>query len=518
MEINIFYSILLILLGIGIGIIAMFIFNYIRGTKAFKKASDIINKAYEDVEKLKKDTLSEAKEEIKQQKEQSEKEIKEKKEELKESEKRLYSREENIDRREQSLNNRENLLEEKENNLINKQNVIQDEEAKVEEIKKQQMEMLEKIACYTKEEARKIILSQVEESMSLEIASIIKEKQAEAKLAVDKNAKSMLVSSMQKYASDVASEQTVTVVSLPSEDMKGRIIGREGRNIRTIEAVTGVDLIIDDTPEAIVLSSFDPLRREIARVTIETLIKDGRIHPARIEELYDKTCKDMKEKIIEYGQNALFELGITKVEPELIELIGKLQFRTSYGQNALKHSIEVGQLAGIMAGELGENEMLAKRAGLLHDIGKAIDHEIEGSHVEIGSNLAKKYKENDIVINAIESHHGDCEATSVISELVAIADTLSATRPGARNDSLENYVQRLHDLENIANEQKGVENSFAMQAGRELRVIVKPEEINDLESHKVARDIKNRIEEELQYPGTIKVTVIRETRAIEEAK
>ena len=388
----------------------------------------------------------------------------------------------------------------------------------MEKLKEEQLKLLESISGYSKEKARELVMKKVEDAMTLEIAAYIKEKEAEAKLEVDKKSKNMLVESMQKYASDVVEEQTVTVVNLPSDDMKGRIIGREGRNIRTIESVTGVDLIIDDTPEAIVLSSFDPLRREIARITIETLIKDGRIHPARIEEIYDKTCKDMKEKIIEYGQNALFELGITKVEPELIELIGKLQFRTSYGQNALRHSIEVAQLAGIMAGELGENEMLAKRAGLLHDIGKAIDHEIEGSHVEIGANLAKKYKENEIVINAIESHHGDSESKYVISELVAIADTLSATRPGARNDSLENYVQRLHDLENIANDQKGVDTAFAMQAGRELRVIVKPEEINDLESHKVARDIKNRIEEELQYPGTIKVTVIRETRAIEEAK
>lgn len=496
----------------------MFIFNYIKGNNAFKKADDIINKAKDDAEKLKKDTLSEAKKEIKQLKEETDKEIKEKKEELKESEKRLYSREESIERREQSLDNRENSLEEKENNLINKQNVIQDEEAKVEEIKKQQLEVLEKIACYTKDEAKDVLFKQIEEESSLEIAAMIKEKEAEAKLTSDKNAKDLLVSSMQKFASDVASEQTVTVVSLPNEDMKGRIIGREGRNIRTIEAVTGVDLIIDDTPEAIVLSSFDPLRREIARVTIENLIKDGRIHPARIEEIYDKTCKEMKAKILEYGDSALFELGLTKFDPELIELIGRLYFRTSYGQNVLRHSIEVATLSGIMAAELGENVMLAKRAGLLHDIGKAIDHEMEGSHVELGVNLARKYKENDIIINAIESHHGDTEPTSIIAELVAIADALSASRPGARNDSLENYVQRLHDLENIANTIDGVDKSYAMQAGRELRVIVKPEEVDDLKSYKIARDIKTKIEQQLQYPGTIKVIVIRETRATEEAK
>ena len=515
---NIMSSILLVLVGLIVGIIVMFIFNLIRKNTATDKADKILEKAKIEGEKIKKDYIAEAKEEANELRIKNDEEIKEKKAEIKESENRLNTREENIERRDQNLQKRENLLDEKEQNLLDKQKDIQEQEANVEKLKEEQLKLLESISGYSKEKARDLVMKKVEESMTLEIAAYIKEKEAEAKLEVDKKSKNMLVESMQKYASDVVEEQTVTVVNLPSDDMKGRIIGREGRNIRTIESVTGVDLIIDDTPEAIVLSSFDPLRREIARITIENLIKDGRIHPARIEELYDKTCKDMKEKIIEYGQNALFELGITKVEPELIELIGKLQFRTSYGQNALKHSIEVGQLAGIMAGELGENEMLAKRAGLLHDIGKAIDHEIEGSHVEIGSNIAKKYKENDIVINAIESHHGDFEATSVISELVAIADTLSATRPGARNDSLENYVQRLHDLENIANEQKGVENSFAMQAGRELRVIVKPEEINDLESHKVARDIKNRIEEELQYPGTIKVTVIRETRAIEEAK
>lgn len=328
----------------------------------------------------------------------------------------------------------------------------------------------------------------------------------------------MLTSSMQKYAGDVASEQTVTVVTLPNDEMKGRIIGREGRNIRTIEAVTGVDLIIDDTPEAIVLSSFDPLRREIARLTLEDLIKDGRIHPARIEEIYDKVTKDINAQILEYGESALFELGITKMDPELVEILGKLHFRTSFGQNALQHSIEVAHLAGILASEIGENVSLARRAGLLHDIGKSIDHEIEGSHVELGAQLAKKYKENEVVINAIESHHGDKEPTSIISELVAIADTLSASRPGARNDSSENYIKRLQELEGIAKSIDGVDKTFAVQAGRELRVIVQPEKIDDLGSYKVARDIKNRIEQELQYPGTIKVTVIRETRAIEEAK
>ena len=512
------FSILLIFIGLIVGIIVMFIINNIRKNKATDSAENIISKAKTEAEKIKKDTISEAKKEANEIKEKVEEELKEKKSEAKEMEKRLIFREETLDKRNENLQNREMLIDEKEQNLIDKQNDIQNEKAKIEEIKNSQLEMLEKISGYSKEKAREIVLKKIEETMSKEIASLIKEKEEEAKLVVDKKAKSMLIESMQKYASDVVEEQTITVVNLDNDDMKGRIIGREGRNIRTIEAVTGVDLIIDDTPEAIVLSSFDPLRREIARLTVETLIKDGRIHPARIEEVYDKTAKEMRAKILEYGEEALFELGITKVDPELVELIGKLKFRTSYGQNGLMHSIEVANLTGIMASELGENVMLAKRAGLLHDIGKSIDHEIEGSHVEIGSNIAKKYNENEVVINAIESHHGDCEATSVISSLVAIADTLSATRPGATNDSLENYVQRLRDLEDIANEIEGVEKSFAMQAGRELRVLVKPEEIDDATSHKVAYDIKNKIEEKLQYPGTIKVTVIRETRAVEEAK
>ena len=515
---NIIFSILLVLIGIFVGIIIMFIFNYIKGSLAEKKSEMILEKARKEAEKIKKDFLLEAKEEGYKLKLEIDKEIKEKKAEAVEVEQRLLVREGNIELRDQTLQNREQMLDEKENNIINKQKELQKDQAEVEEIKEQQIKLLESIAGYSKNQARDLVLKKVEEMMNLEIAGYIKDREAEAKLEVDKKAKSMLVSSMQKYAGDVAGEQTVTVVTLPSDEMKGRIIGREGRNIRTIEAVTGVDLIIDDTPEAIVLSSFDPLRREIARLTIEDLIKDGRIHPTRIEELYDKVTKDIKTQILEYGESALFELGITKMDPELVEILGKLHFRTSFGQNALQHSIEVAHLAGLMASEIGENVALARRAGLLHDIGKSIDHEVEGSHVELGAKLAIKFKENEIVINSIESHHGDKPSTSIISELVAVADALSASRPGARNDSLENYIKRLQELEAIATQINGVDKTFAVQAGRELRVIVKPEQVDDLQSHKIARDIKNKIEEQLQYPGTIKVTVIRETRAIEEAK
>lgn len=489
-----------------------------RGTAASKKAEKMLEDAKKEAEKTKRDTILECKEETHRLRIEAEKEIKEKKIELKETEERIFTRETNMDRRDLTLQNREEMLEEKENNLMNKQKDVQKEQEEVEKVKQEQVALLEKIAGYSKEQAKDLVLKRVEEMMNLEIASYIKEREVEAKTEADKKAKTLLISCMQKYASDVANEQTVTVVTLPNDEMKGRIIGREGRNIRTIEAVTGVDLIIDDTPEAIVLSSFDPFRREMAKVTIETLIKDGRIHPTRIEEVYDKTVKEMQIKVREYGESALFELGITKVDSDLIDFIGKLHFRTSFGQNALKHSIEVAHLSGLLASEMNENVALAKRAGLLHDIGKAIDHEVEGSHVTIGSELARKYKENDIVINAIESHHGDTEATSIIAVIVAIADTLSASRPGARSDSLENYVKRLQDLEAIANNIEGVDKTYAVQAGREIRVIVKPEEIDDSGSYKVARDIKTRIENELQYPGTIKVTVIREVRAQEEAK
>ena len=512
------FSILFSLIGLFVGITIMILFNYFKINSASKKAVEIVDKASHDAEKIKRDYLLEAKEETHRLKLELDKEVKDKKQEIKESEDRLLLRENNIDKRDQTLQNRELMLEERENNLTNKQKDLIEEKDKVEEIKREQVELLENIAGYSKEQARQIVLEKVEEMMNLEISQYIKERVDEASLEVDKKAKSLLVSSMQKYAADVSQDQTVTVVTLPNDDMKGRLIGREGRNIRSIEAVTGVDLIIDDTPEAIVLSSFDPYRREIARVTIESLIKDGRIHPGRIEEIYDKESREMKNRLLEYSSSALFELGLTKIDPELQELIGKLHFRTSYGQNVLTHSLEVAHLAGIMASELGENVTLAKRAGLLHDMGKSIDHEVDGSHVELGVMLAKKYKESDVVINAIASHHGDTPATSIISVLISIADSLSASRPGARNDSLENYVKRLQELESIANVIPGVEKSYAMQAGRELRVIVKPEEVNDAVSYKIARDIKNKIEETLQYPGTIKVVVIRETRVQEEAK
>ena len=515
---DIIISILLVVIGLSIGVAITFVFNNMKEKNASKRAEEIVEKAKKDAERAKRDSLLEAKEEMHKLKIETDKEIKERKNELKLSEDRLIQRENNMDKREELYQKRDIALDERENSLIAKQEEIQNERAKVEELKQEQLELLSKISGLSKDKAHDLMMKKVEEQMSKEIAVYIKERENEAKLIADKKSKDLIVLSMQRYASDLANEQTVTVVTLPNDEMKGRIIGREGRNIRTIEAITGVDLIIDDTPEAVVLSSFDPLRREIARVTLETLIKDGRIHPTRIEELYDKVSKEMKNKIIEYGNDALFELGLTKVEPELIELIGRLYFRTSYGQNALEHSKQVAHLAGLIAGELGENIGLAKRAGLLHDIGKAVDHEIEGSHIEIGVDLAKKYHENDVVINSIGSHHGDIEATSTISVIVAIADSLSASRPGARNDSLENYIKRLEQLENIANETNGIEKTFAVQAGRELRVIVKPEQIDDLGAHQVAREIKEKIEQTMQYPGTIKVTVVRETRAQEEAK
>ena len=515
---DVIFSILLVVVGLFVGAFIMIIINKIKVSAAQKEADKLIRDAKKEAEKAKRDGILELKEESYKLKSQTDAEIKEKKKELNELNQRIDNRERSLDKRDELITEREKNLDKKDKDLLAKQKEIQEKDAKMESIIKEQIALLEKISGFSKEKARELVMKKVEDEMNREIASYLKEREDEAKLEADRKAKEILVASMQRYSNDVTNEQTVSTVELPNDEMKGRIIGREGRNIRTIEAVTGVDLIIDDTPEVIVLSSFDPLRREIAKVTLETLIKDGRIHPARIEELYDKVCEDYKKIIREKGEETLFELGLSKVDPELVEIIGKLAFRTSYGQDALAHSKEVAHLAGLMAAELGENVSLAKRAGLLHDIGKAIDFEVEGSHVEIGADIAKKYGEDSVVINAIESHHGDKKSKHVISELVAIADALSAARPGARNDSLENYVKRLEELEAIGNEVSGVEKTFAMQAGRELRVMVKPDEIDDLSSYKIAREIKDKIEDTMQYPGTIKVVVIRETRAEEVAK
>ncbi len=517
MEFNLL-TILALLVGIVLGVGIVLVINMIRGKNGENKANKLIEQAKKEADKSKRDALLEIKEESYKLKQETDKEIKEKKKEIKESEERLLTREQNLDKREEMLQNRDALLDQKDNNLLKKQKEIQEKEVKMDELLKSEMEQLELIAKFSKEKAHDMIMQRVEEDMSLEIAEYIKQREAEARLTANETAKNMIVSSMQRYSNDVTNEQTVSTISLPNDEMKGRLIGREGRNIRTIESVTGVDLIIDDTPEAIVISSFDPLRREIAKQTIETLIKDGRIHPARIEEVYEKISNDMNEKITEMGNDVCVELGLTKIDPKLVNLVGKLNFRTSYGQNALQHSKEVAYLCGLMAAELGENVALAKRAGLLHDIGKAIDFEVDGSHVELGVEMAKKYKEDKIVINSIASHHGDEEAKSIIAVLVQVADTLSAARPGARNDSLENYIKRLEQLEEIGNSFEGVDKTFAMQAGREVRVIVKPEDVDDTQSYKIARDMKEKIENEMQYPGTIKITVIRETRAQEEAR
>ena len=501
-----------------VGFLIVFVIYMIRNNQNENKANKLIEDAKKEADKHKRDSLMELKEESYRLKQETDREIKEKKAEMKDTESRLLQREASLDKREEMLQKRDTTLDEKENNLLAKQKEIQEKEFKMDELLKQELVELEKIAKFSKEKAHDLIMKRVEEDMAREIVDYIKEQERNAKLEAHEKAKQIIVSSMERYAEDVANEQTVSTIDLPSDEMKGRLIGREGRNIRTIESVTGVDLIIDDTPEAIVISSFDPLRREIAKITIETLIRDGRIHPSRIEEVYDKVSRDINTKITEIGNQTIYDLGISKMDPELINLIGKLNYRTSYGQNALQHSKEVANLTGLMAAELGENVTLAKRAGLLHDIGKAIDFEVEGSHVEIGADLARKYHEDEVVINAILSHHGDREATNLISVLVEIADTLSAARPGARNDTMENYMKRLSQLEEIGNSFAGVEKTFAVQAGREIRVMVKPDEVDEAKSYKIARDIKDRIEAEMQYPGTIKINVIRETRAIEEAK
>ncbi len=478
---------------------------------AEKEAKRLLETVKIEAENTKKEEVFKAKEEILKLRNDLEQEIKERRDEVKSEEKRLVQKEENLDRRVQSLEDKEKNVEQK----------MQDADLKNNELQKlieDQRQKLETISGLTTEEAKDVILKQVETEIVAEKANLIKDLENKAKEDANKNAKEIISYAVQKCAADHTSETTVSVVALPNDDMKGRIIGREGRNIKTLETLTGIDLIIDDTPEAVIISGFDPLRREVARIALEKLIDDGRIHPAKIEEMVEKAKEELAQTIKEEGERAVLETGVNGLPDDLVKLIGKLKYRTSYGQNVLNHSIEVSNLARIMAEELGLNPKIARRAGLLHDIGKALDHDMEGTHVEIGVDILKKYKESDIIINAVEAHHGDVEPTSLEAVLVQAADAISASRPGARRETLETYIKRLEKLEEIADSFEGVEKSFAIQAGREVRLIVKPEKVNDAEMVIMARDVSKRIESEMEYPGQIKVNVIRETRAIEYAK
>ncbi len=478
---------------------------------AEEKAREIIDEALKTADTKKRESSLEIKEESIRAKNELDKEIKERRAEVQRYERRIQQKEENIDKK-------TDAIEKKEAGLVEREKALEKEKIEISKLSEQRVQELERISGLTSDQAKEYLLKIVEDEVKHETALMIKELDTRAKEEADKRAKDYVVMAIQKCAADHVSETTISVVQLPNDEMKGRIIGREGRNIRTLETMTGVDLIIDDTPEAVVLSSFDPIRREVARIALERLIVDGRIHPARIEEMVEKAQRDVEIMIKEEGEAATLEVGVHGIHPELVRLLGKMKFRTSYGQNALKHSIEVAQLSGLLAAELGLDVRLAKRAGLLHDIGKAVDREMEGTHIQLGVELCKKYKENATVINAVESHHGDVEPTSLLSCLVQAADTISAARPGARRETLEAYTSRLKQLEEITNNFKGVDKSFAIQAGREIRVMVVPEQISDADMILLAREISKKIEAEMEYPGQIKVNLIRESRAVDYAK